>query len=187
MMERPLSKSLTADEARVLLTASALWRHTEKTEIASSRTIFTPHASATTLKTHETGIRESSLEVESLSLVPYSSVVSGYDYPFNTLAFIEYYQNGWYMGQAAIIAPRCLLTSGNNLYYQVDGSMTEEVYVYPGMYPDPATGEPVLPYGSLTTNDDNLWYRQEYVEDSPYEPSEYDYGGIILGDRFSRP
>ncbi len=180
VMERPQPSRLTADEARVLLTASDLWQDSiRKQGNAASTTITTPLETTNRLPSPRVRASRGSDGSELLQKVPSTTI-----HPFNSIAFLNYYQaDGWYRGNAVLISPRCLLTSGNNICWTEPATpqWSSKMTIAPGLYTDGRSEDPLLPYGVQRSED--LRLHPQFLADKN-ELSEYDLGSIIVNEEF---
>ncbi len=193
-MLRPEKKRLNVAEAQVLLTASAsLQGLQEQTRLRAERQLnfIAPPDNRSPGRmpgpgklTTQNTLRSSTQGTDDRTRVGEHTQ----QYPYNTIANLDFVSEGEsYTGTGFLISATCVLTAGHNLYWPpaTDYPWSSQMSITPAQQ-QPYTGANLIrPYGSISSND--LRTNQNYVKEYNVinEPSEYDYGAIILGSTFS--
>jgi len=177
---QPEEKPLTAEAARVLLTASASWTSENRSAIRAATSWpgadiklqpreFT--AAVTTIRTAENRLP-----------VPPNLITS---YPYNTIASLIINDGDHhYPGTGFLISPYCILTAGHNVFW-VDHLM-DSILAGPALHTG-ADGKPVLPYDARLANQSFLRTNnvfRNYTGNYFTEPTESDFGAIMLEPAF---
>ena len=181
VMLEPEKKSLSATEARILLTAASGRRSKKTTHPSEPQTISHPTSGQARVP-GQTALRLAFYTDDPRVKVP-PELVSGY--PYNTIAFLDILDRGvFYRGTGFLAAPYCVLTAGHNLWWE--DHVMDEISVIPALHTHPEdSGTLVSPYGEQSSRD--FYSDPAFIIETDYNnPSEFDYGAVRLNRVFNQ-
>ena len=177
---QPEKKPLSADAARILLTASAGWRDEVRSPAPARSAAEAPEFSASLeargFPSPETTIRGGENRVP----VPFDQLTQP---PYNDIAQLIINDGGnHYRGTGFLIAPYCVLTAGHNIWWE--NHVMDSILVAPAYYRDLNGSN--FPYGVALGNNlqTNSAFTQ-YTEDCFENPTPSDFGAILLDATFN--
>jgi len=181
VMLEPVKKSLSASEARILLTAAAGWRSKKTIHPSEPQTISHPTSGQVRVP-GQPALRQAFYTDDPRVKVPPELVL---DYPYNTIAYLDILDRGvLYRGTGFLAAPYCVLTAGHNLWWE--DHVMDEISVIPALHTHPEDSSTLVsPYGEQSSRD--FYSDPAFIIETDYsEPSEFDYGAIRLNRVFNQ-
>lgn len=190
VMRQPFERALSTEEARLLLSASNLWKRHLQLDPKDAE-VLDPDDPSLDGKTRPMFRAEEDQSLDGEKVFPNDDdrtrVTNTNTFPFNATTYMSMdFPQGRFRGSGALVSPHTVLTCGHNVFDLNESEWTSSVMVAPGQYQLTNNGATNRPFG--TRNAANVATFSSYVNSNPATNQKFDFdiGAVFFNNPFGQ-